>query len=90
MWRPGHVLFIQEFYSNMHEFDYSIPQFSTRSQGICMVVTLKIVSEVLHVPRVAHLAYPGYQCLRTVSKDELLSFFVRHLLHGVTVKTSHA
>ena len=75
MWRPGHVPFIQEFYSNMHGFDYSIPQFSTRSQGICMVVTLKIVSEVLHVPRVAYLDYPSYEHLRTVSKDERSSLF---------------
>ena len=42
---------IQEFYSNMHRFDYSIPQFVTRVQGIRMVVTPDIVSEVLHVPR---------------------------------------
>ena len=53
-------MIIQEFYSNMHGFDYSIPQFSTLVQGIHMVVTPKIVSEVLQVPRVAHLAYPGY------------------------------
>ena len=57
----------------MHGFDYSIPQFSNRVQGIRMVVTPKIVSEVLHVPRVAHLGYAGYQRLRTMSKDELVS-----------------
>ena len=38
-----------------------------------MVVTPKIVFEVLHVPRVAHLGYAGYQRLRTMSKDELVS-----------------
>ena len=58
---------IQEFYSNMHGFDYSIPQFITRVWGICMVVTSSIVSKVLHVPRVTHL--------RTVSKEELSSLF---------------
>ena len=57
----------------MHGFDYSIPQFTTRIRGIRIVVTLDIVSEVLHVPRVAHLDYPGYVYLRTVSKDELAS-----------------
>ena len=40
-----------------------------------MVVTPDIVSEVLHVPRVAHLDYPGYELQRTVSKDELASLF---------------
>ena len=40
-----------------------------------MVVTLDIVSEVLHMPRVAHPDYPGCECLRTVSKDELSSLF---------------
>ena len=47
----------------MHGFDYSIPQFVTHVQGIHMVVTQNIVSEVLHVPRVAHPDYPGYECL---------------------------
>ena len=40
-----------------------------------MVVTSEIVSEVLHVPRIAHPNYPGCQRLRTVSKDELSSLF---------------
>ena len=40
-----------------------------------MVITLGIVSEVLHVLRVAHPNYPSFQSLRTVSNDELLSLF---------------
>ena len=68
-------MIIQEFYFNMHGFDYSIPQFVTCVQGIHMIVTPDIVSEVLHVPRVAHLDYPGCERLRTVSKDELASLF---------------
>ena len=68
-------MIIQEFYSNMHGFNYSIPQFSTRVQGIRMVITPEIVSEVLHVPKVAHLDYLGCQRLRIVSEDELLSLF---------------
>ena len=40
-----------------------------------MVVTSKIVSEVLHVPRVAYPDYPGCAHLWTVSKDELSSLF---------------
>ena len=40
-----------------------------------MVVTPDIVSEVLHIPRVAHLNYLGYDRLKIVSKDELASLF---------------
>ena len=39
------------------------------------MVTSNIVSKVLHVPRVAHPDYPGCDCQRTVSKDELISSF---------------
>ena len=59
----------------MHGFDYSIPQFVTRIRGIRMVVTLDIVSKVLHVPTIAHPDYPSCDLLRTVSKDELMSLF---------------
>ena len=59
----------------MHKFDYFIPQFITHIRGICMVVTPDIVFKVLHVPRVAHLDYPSYERLRTVSIDELSSLF---------------
>ena len=43
------------------------------------MVTSDIVSDVLHVPRVAHLDYLGYDCLKTVSKDELISSFCERL-----------
>ena len=69
------LVIIQEFDFNMHRFDYSIPQFVTHVRGICMVVTLGNVSDVLHVPKVVHPNYPGYEHLRTVSKDELSSLF---------------
>ena len=59
----------------MHKFDYSVPHFVTRVRGTCIVVTSDIVSEVLHVPRVAHPDYLGYDRLRTVSKDEFSSLF---------------
>ena len=59
----------------MHGFDYSIPQFFTRVRGIRIVVTPDLISEVLHIPRVAHPNYPGCDRLRTVSKDELSSLF---------------
>ena len=59
----------------MHEFDCSIPQFSSHVRGIRMVVTPDIVSEELHVPRVAHPNYPSSERLRIVSQDELASLF---------------
>ena len=40
-----------------------------------IVVTSDIVSDVLYVSRVEHPDYPGYDRLKTVSKDELISSF---------------
>ena len=68
-------MIIQDFYSNMHEFDYSTPLFITCIRGVHMVVTLAIVAKVLHVPRIAHLDYSSFERLRTVSKDKLASLF---------------
>jgi len=68
-------MIIQEFYSNMHRFDTSIPWFVTQVRGTRIIVTLELVSDVLHVPRVSHPDYPRYPCLRIVSKDKLLSLF---------------
>ena len=53
------IMILQEFYSNMHGFNTSVPYFVTRVQGTHIVVTLNIVSKVLHVPRVAHPDFPG-------------------------------
>ena len=66
-------MIIQEFYSNMHGINTSVPYFFSCIRGI--VVTLDIVSEVLHVPRVAYHDYPSCAHLQTVSKDQLLSLF---------------
>ena len=59
----------------MHGFDSSIPRFLTSIRGIRIVVTLKLISDVLHVPKVSHLDYPSYPRFQTVSKDELMSLF---------------
>ena len=61
VWYPVTCPFviIQEFYSNMQRFNYSVPHFTTCVQGMIIVIILDIVSEVLHVPRVAHPDYPG-------------------------------
>ena len=71
----------------MHGFDYSIPLFVTRVRGTRIVVTPDIVSNVLRIPRVEYLNYPGYDRLWTVSKDELISLFVNVLLFGVIISS---
>ena len=59
----------------MHGFNYSVPHFITHISGTHIVVTPDLISEVLHIPRVEFTDYPGYDRLRTVSKDELSSLF---------------
>ena len=59
----------------MHEFDFSIPLFHTRVRGTRIVVTSELVTNVLCISRVEHPNYPGCECLRTVSKDEMISAF---------------
>ena len=71
-------MLIQEFYSNMHGFDYLVPLLVTRVWGTHIVVTPDIVSDVLRVPRVEHPDYPSCDRLRTMSKDELISSFCEH------------
>ena len=73
-WESLCGVIIQEFYSNMHGIDTLVPYFFC-VRGTRIVVTLEIVFDVLHVPRLAHLDYPGCEHLRIVSKDELLSHF---------------
>ena len=66
---------IQDFYSNMHGLDSSVPLFHTCVQGTRIVVTSEFVSDVLRVSRVEHRNYPGCEHLRTVSKDEMIFAF---------------
>ena len=68
-------MFIQEFYFNIHGIDTFVPQFAATFRGTRIVVTPDLVSEVLHIPRVAQLDYLGCECLRIVSRNELLSHF---------------
>ena len=35
----------------------------------------QLVADVLQVPRIEFLDYPSCECLRTVSRDELMSYF---------------
>ena len=59
----------------MHGFDTFLSHFFSHIRGTRIVVTLDIVSKVLHIPKVAHPDYLSCNCLRTVSKDELSSLF---------------
>ena len=68
-------MFIQEFYANIHAIDTYVPQFTMVFRGTCIIVTPKLLFEVLPVPRVAHLDYHNHSSLRTISCDELASLF---------------
>ena len=71
-------MLIQEFYSNMHGIDRLVPLFFTRIRGTHIPITPQLVAEVLRVPRIEFPDYIGYERLRTVSKDELMSAFCDH------------
>ena len=67
------LVLIQEFYSNMHGIDCSVPLFFTRVQGMRIPVTPQLVADVFRVPRIEFLDYPNCEHLWTVSKDELMA-----------------
>ena len=46
------LVFIQEFYFNMHGIDRSVPLFFTRVRGTRILVTPQLVADMLHVPRI--------------------------------------
>ena len=69
------LMLIQEFYSNMHRIDRSVPHFVTWARGISIPVTPQLIADVLRVPRIKFPDYPSCEHLRTVSKDELMSAF---------------
>ena len=73
------LVLIQEFYSNMHGIDHSVPLFFTRVRGTRIIITLQLVADVLHVPRIEFPDYPSCECLKTVSKDEFMSSFCERL-----------
>ena len=70
-------MLIQDFYSNMHGLDSSVPLFHTCVRGTRIVVTPELVSDVLRVSRVEHPDYPRYKHLRTMSKDEMIFAFCK-------------
>ena len=72
------LVLIQEFYSNMHGIDRSVPLFFTRVWGTHIPVTSQLVADVLRVPRIEFPDYPSYERLRTVSRVKLMSSFYEH------------
>ena len=62
----------------MHMIDHSIPLFFTRIQGTRIPITSQLVADVLRVPRIEFPNYPSYECLRTVSRDDLMTAFYKH------------
>ena len=58
------LVLIQEFYSNMHGIDRSVPLFFTRVRGTRIAVTPQLVADVLHVPRIEFPDYPTCERLK--------------------------
>ena len=69
------VVLIQKLYSNMHGIDLSVPLFFTCVRGTRIPITSQLVTDVLWVPRIEFPDYPGYERLRTVSRNALMSTF---------------
>ena len=59
----------------MHEIDRSVPLFFTRVRDTRIPITPQLVADVLRVPRIEFLDYPGCERLRIMSKDELIFAF---------------
>ena len=67
-------MFIQDFYSNIQAIDTFVPRFTALVHGTC-ILTLELISEVLHVPRLAILDYLRSLVLQSLSRDALVSHF---------------
>ena len=71
------LVLIQEFYSNIHRIDHSVPLFFTHVQGTRILVTPQLVADVLRVPRIEFPDYPSCERLQTMSKDEIMTAFCK-------------
>ena len=69
------LVLIQEFYSNTHGIDRSVPLFFTCIRGMHIPVTPQLVADVLRVLGIEFIDYLSCERLRTVSKDELMATF---------------
>ena len=72
------LVLIQQFYSNMHGIDRSVPLFFTCVRGTRIPIIPQLVADVLRVLRIEFPNYPSCERLRTVSRDELMSAFCKH------------
>ena len=69
------LVLIQQFYSNMHEIDRSVPLFFTCVRGTRIPIIPQLVADRLRVLRIEFPNYPSCERLRTMSRDELMSAF---------------
>ena len=69
------LVLIQEFYSNMHGIDRSVPFFFIHVRDMRIPVTPQLVADLLRVHRIEFPNYPSCERLRTVFKDELMAAF---------------
>ena len=83
------IVLIQEFYSNMCGFDFSVPLFSTCVRGTRIVVTPQLVADVLHVPRVEHPDYLVVSVWGLCLKTKGFSLSVNIPQIGVIVSLHH-
>ena len=77
VWRPGHMssrAYPGVLLQYARDWSFSTSLF-TRVRGTCIPITLQLVADVLQVPRIEFPDYPGYERLRTVSRDKLMSAF---------------
>ena len=63
-------MFIQKLYSNMHAINNPVPRFTMVFWGKRIVVTPKLIFEVLCVPRVDCPDYPSHHRFSSISRDE--------------------
>ena len=59
----------------MHGIDQLVPLFFTHIRGMRIPLTPQLVVDVLWVPMIEFPDYPSCECLRIVSRDELMSAF---------------
>ena len=69
------IMFVQQFYFNLHDIDTNVRWFATRFRGTRIVVTPDLVAEVLCDPKVSHPDHPSCDRLQTVSWDMFISHF---------------
>ena len=69
------LVYVQDFYSNIYIVNTFVPMFTTSVQGTCIFVTPKLISELVHVPRVAKSKHPNAPVFASLSLDALATIF---------------